>query len=192
MYEKIVKRRTIRKYSKEPVPRDVLVKCVDAARHAPSGMNRQPLKYVVVNDDDSLGKVFTTTRWAGYLPDYGPSDEEMPRAYIVILLDKEIRKDCGHDAGVAAMTISMVAHDHSLGSCMLGAIDRPRLREILGIPQRFEIVLVVAIGYPAEAPTVDKVKDGSTKYWLDDSGVLHVPKRSIEEIVRWNKWPENP
>jgi nitroreductase len=192
MYEKIVKRRTIRRYLKDPVPRDVLVRCVDAARLAPSGMNRQPLKYVIVNDDDPLGKVFPTIRWAGYLPDYGPNDEEMPRAYIVILLDKEIRKDCGHDAGIAAMTISMVAHAQSLGSCILGAIDRPRLREILGIPQQLEIVLAVAIGYAAEAPTIDKVKDGNTRYWLDDDGVLHVPKRSLEEIVQWNKWSENP
>jgi nitroreductase len=190
MHEKITQRRTIRKYSKRPVPKEVLVKCVDAARLAPSGMNRQPLKYVVVNDDDLLGEVFSATRWAGYLPDYGPTNEEMPMAYIVILLDKEVREHCGHDAGIAAMTIAMVAHDHGLGSCMLGAIDRPKLREMLEVPQRFDIVLAVALGFAAEAPTADEVKDGDTKYWLDRNGVLHVPKRSFEEIVRWNKWSD--
>ena len=71
------------------------MKCVDAARLSPSAMNRQPLKYVIVNDEKLLSEVFNTTSWAGYLPDYGPTEEEMPRAYIVVLLDREIRKN--HD-----------------------------------------------------------------------------------------------
>ncbi len=186
IYDKIVERRTIRKYTKEAVPKDVLVKCVDAARLSPSGMNRQPLKYIVVNDEKLLAEVFNTTSWAGYLPDYGPSEEEMPRAYIIVLLDKEIRKNYGHDAGIAVMSISMVAYEEGLGSCVLGAIDRPNLRKILNIPEHLDIVLAVALGYPAEKPIVDKVKNKDIKYWLDKNGVLHVPKRELKDIVKWN------
>jgi len=79
IYEKIVVRRTIRRYTKESVPKDVLEKCVDAARLSPSGMNRQPLKYIIVDDEELLAEVFGTTSWARYLPDYEPSEEEMPR-----------------------------------------------------------------------------------------------------------------
>jgi nitroreductase len=186
IYDKIVERRTIRKYTKKAVPKDVLVKCIDAARLSPSGMNRQPLKYIVVNDEKLLAKVFSTTSWAGYLPDYGPSEEEMPRAYIIVLLDKEIRKTYGHDAGIAVMSISMVAYEEGLGSCILGAIDRPTLRKILNIPEHLDIVLAVALGYPAEKPIVDKVKNKDIKYWLDKNGVLHVPKRELKNIVKWN------
>ena len=186
IYDKIVERRTIRKYTKKAVPKDVLVNCIDAARLSPSGMNRQPLKYIVVNDEKLLAKVFSTTSWAGYLPDYGPNKEEMPQVYIIVLLDKEIRKNYGHDAGIAVMSISMVAYEEGLGSCILGAIDRPTLRKILNIPERLDIVLAVALGYPAEKPIVDKVKNKDIKYWLDKNCVLHVPKRELKDIVKWN------
>ena len=188
IYEKITSRRTIRKYTQKDVPEKVLLNCVDAARLSPSGANRQPLKYVIINDHELLKEVFNTLSWAGYLPDYQPSEEQMPRAYIVILLDKNIRQDYGHDAGIAAMSISMVAFDEGLGSCILGAVNREKLRKILNIPDGLEVVLVVALGYPAENPVVDKVKDGDIKYWLDENRVLHVPKRDLENIVKWNKY----
>jgi nitroreductase len=187
-YDKITRRRTIRKYLQKEVPTEVLSKCVDAARLSPSGANRQPLKYIIVNDAELLKKTFSTLSWAGYLPDYQPSTEEMPRAYIVILLDKKIREGPGHDAGIAAMSVSMVAYDEGLGSCILGAVDRDRLRKILNVPEALNIVLVVALGYPAENPVVDKVKDGNIRYWLDQNGVLHVPKREVEDVATWNRY----
>jgi nitroreductase len=192
IYEKIVERRTVRKYTRQSVPKVVLEKCVDAARLSPSGMNRQPLKYIIVNDEELLTKVFGVTSWAGYLADYEPSEGEMPRAYIVVLLDKEIRKSCGHDAGIAVMSISMVAYEEGLGSCILGAIERAKLRRVLKVPDDLEIVLAVALGYPAENPIVDRVKNGDVKYWLDNDNVLHVPKRELKDIVKWNGWRINP
>lgn len=81
----------------------------------------------------------------------------------------------------------MVAFDEGLGSCMLGSIDRPKLREVLKVPEDLEILLLVALGYPAEQPTVDDVEK-DIRYWLDEDGVLHVPKRSLEEILRWNTY----
>jgi nitroreductase len=186
IYEKITSRRTIRKYAQKDIPEEVLSRCVDAARLSPSGANRQPLKYVIVDDQKLLTEVFSTLSWAGYLPDYQPSEEEMPRAHIVILLDKNIRESPGHDAGIAAMSISMVAYDEGLGSCILGAVDREKLKKILNIPDSLDIVLVVALGYPAENPVVDKIKEGDVRYWLDENGVLHVPKRNLKDIFKWN------
>jgi nitroreductase len=188
IYEKITSRRTIRKYAQEEVPKEVLLKCVDAARLSPSGANRQPLKYIIVNDHGLMKEVFSTLKWAGYLPSYQPGENETPRAYIVIILDKSISENSGHDAGIAAMSISMVAYEAGLGSCILGAVNREKLKEILKVPDGFDIVLVVALGYPSENPVVDKVKDGDIKYWLDENRVLHVPKRSLEEVLRWNKY----
>lgn len=190
IYEKIVSRRTVRKYVQKDVPKEVLSRCVDAARLSPSGANLQPLKYVIVDDHDLLREVFSTLSWAGYLPDYQPSEAEMPRAYIIILLDKKIRGNPGHDAGIAAMSISMVAYDRGLGSCILGAVDRKQLRDVLDLSDDLEIVLVVALGYPAEKPVADKVKDGNIRYWLDENGVLHVPKRDLADIARWNRNPK--
>jgi len=188
IYEKVMSRRTIRKYVQKDVPREVLLRCVDAARLSPSGANRQPLKYVIANDEKLTKEVFSTLRWAGYLPGYQPGESEMPRAYIVMLLDKGISENFGHDAGIAAMSISMVAYDEGLGSCILGSVDREKLKPILKVPDGLDIVLVIALGYPAESPVADKVKDGNIKYWLDENSVLHVPKRNLEEIVKWNRY----
>jgi nitroreductase len=188
IYEKIKSRRTIRKYAQKDVPKEVLLRCVDAARLSPSGANRQPLKYIIVNDQELTKEVFSTLKWAGYLPSYQPSECEMPRAYIVVLLDKGIFESAGHDAGIAAMSISMVARDEGLGSCILGSVNREKLQRILNVPDGLDIVLVVALGYPAENPVADEVKDGNIKYWLDESGVLHVPKRNLEEVVKWNRY----
>ena len=168
------------------VPENILLNCVDAARLSPSGANRQPLKYVIVNDKGPLKEIFNTLSWAGYLPSYFSTEEFMPRAYIVILLDKNIREDPGHDAGIAAMSISMVAYDEGLGSCIIGAIDRIKLREVLKVPNDFDIVLVIALGYSAENPRVDVVKNEDVRYWLDEDGILHVPKRDLKKIVTWN------
>ncbi len=188
IYEKITSRRTIRKYAQKDIPPEILRKCVDAARLSPSGANRQPLKYIVINDQTLAKEVFTTLKWAGYLPDYEPSEHEMPRAYIVITLDKSIHESPGHDAGIAAMSISMVAYDEGIGSCILGAVDREKLKTILKVPNGLDIILVIALGYPAESPIADKMKDGDTKYWLDKNRVLHVPKRSLEEVLKWNRY----
>jgi nitroreductase len=186
--EKIKSRRTIRKYAQKDVPKEVLLRCVDAARLSPSGANRQPLKYILVDDQELAKEVFSTLKWAGYLPGYQPGGHEMPRAYIVMLLDKSISENFSHDAGIAAMSISMVAYDEGLGSCILGSVNREKLKTILKVPAGLDIILVIALGYPAENPVVDEVRDGNIKYWLDESRVLHVPKRGLEEIVRWNRY----
>ncbi|UCH32645.1 MAG: nitroreductase family protein [Candidatus Bathyarchaeota archaeon] len=186
-YENIIKRRTIRKFKQTIVPEALLIKCVDAARLSPSAMNRQPLEYLIVNEVGLLEEVFSTTNWAGLLPEYFPTKKEMPRAYIIILLNKKISQSCGHDCGIAAMAISMVAHDEGLGSCILGAINRSALRKILRISGQYDIMLAVALGYPAEEPMTDEVQNGNTEYWLDKEGTLHVPKRKLDHIIGWNK-----
>jgi len=185
VYSKIKSRRTIRKYLSTAVPEEVLMKCVEAAIFSPSGGNLQPLRYVIVNDTTLLQQVFSTLSWAVYLPEYGPTEEEMPRAYIVLLLDKNGRTPI-HDASIASMSISMVAYEEGLGSCILASVDRKKLRKILNVPESLDIALVVAIGYSAENPVVEPISNGNIHYWLDKNGVLHVPKRDIKDVVRWN------
>lgn len=189
-YQTIINRRTTRKFQQKPVPEDVLKRSVDAARLSPSGSNRQPLKYVIINDEKQLKKVFKATRWAGSLPSYYPSDDEAPTAYVAILLDTTIRENPGHDAGIAAMSISLVAYDAGIASCMLGGIDRDVLRDVLKVPAHLNIVLLVALGYAAEKQVVEVAEDGNITYWLDDNGVIHVPKRSLNNILRWNTYAD--
>jgi nitroreductase len=183
IYESIIKRRTIRKFTLQRVPSEILNKCVDAARLSPSGMNRQPLKYIIVNDPQYLLSVFSTLTWARNIPGYKHAPDEVPMAYIIILLDTKIKQQAGNDPGIAAMSISMVAHEGGLSSCILGSVDRPRLQENLMIPDHLKILLVVALGYPREKSKAVELKDDNTKYYFDARGVLNVPKRKLKDIL---------
>ncbi len=67
---------------------------------------------------------------------------------------------------------------------MLASIDRPGLRAAFNIPDRYEILLVLAIGKPNETVVIDPLgPDGDTLYWRDSQGIHHVPKRSLDEII---------
>ena len=67
---------------------------------------------------------------------------------------------------------------------MIASIERDGLRRALEIPQRYEILLVLALGKPKERVVVEGVgSDGDVKYWRDSDGVHHVPKRSLDEII---------
>jgi len=67
---------------------------------------------------------------------------------------------------------------------MLGAINRKALRDILSIPSRFKILLVLAVGKPKEQVLLETVgPDGNIRYWRDDEGVHHVPKRKLDDII---------
>jgi nitroreductase len=76
------------------------------------------------------------------------------------------------------------AVEKGLGGCMLGAINRKQIREILSVPERYKILLVLALGEPAEEVVIDEVgEDGDIKYWRDDEDVHHVPKRSLDALI---------
>jgi len=89
--------------------------------------------------------------------------------------------------GIAAAYISLVAFERDLGSCLIASIDRDKLRDILKLPDHCEIDLVVALGYPNESPVAEDFVD-SVKYWKDEQGVLHVPKRKLGEILHHNRY----
>ena len=118
------------------------------------------------------------SRWSG------PAEGERPAAYIVILGDTELARGFGCDHGIAAQSIMLGATERGLGGCMIGSIDRPELRQVLDIPERYEILLVLALGKPAETVVLEDVgPDGDIKYYRDDEDVHHVPKRSLDELI---------
>ena len=86
------------------------------------------------------------------------------------------------------MSISLVAYDQGVGSCILGAIRRAELCRILNVPEHLKVILAVALGYPAENPVISEIKNDDIKYWLDNNNVLHVPKRVLKDVTNWNGW----
>ena len=150
-----------------------------------SAANLQPLKYLLACEPEKNAAIFSCLAWAGYLKDWpGPAAGERPAAYILILGDTEISKNFGCDHGIAAQSILLGARAQGLGGCLLGSIQRDRLRELLRIPAKFDILLAIALGRPKETVVLEEVSPGdSIKYWRDDQGVHHVPKRRLEDII---------
>ena len=103
---------------------------------------------------------------------------------MIILHDTEIREAGGVDHGIAAQSMVLGAMERGIGGCMIGSIDRPKLRAALEIPERYDILLIVALGKPAETVVLEDVgSDGDVKYYRDDQDVHHVPKRTLEELI---------
>jgi len=184
--ELIRKNRSYRAFRQSSrVDLQVLRELTDLARLSPSAMNKQPLKYALVSDSAAAAAVYPCLAWAGYLSDFdGPEEGKRPAAYIIVLGDTAIRKEFGIDPGIAAQSILLGAAERGLGGCMIGSLQKGRLRDSLQIPETLEILLVIALGVPAETVQLDDAEPGgSIRYWRDEQAVHHVPKRRREEII---------
>ncbi len=183
--ELILKNRSCRRFfESQTVEKAVLLDLIDFARLSPSGANLQPLKYIISNEPSINSQIFENLAWAGYLKDWpGPENGERPAAYIIILGDTEISKNFGCDHGIAAQSILLGATEKGLGGCMIGSIRRDRLRQKLQISHQYEILMVIALGKPKEEIIIEHAESGDIKYWRDEQGRHHVPKRSLDEIV---------
>ena len=184
----VLKNRSYRRYYQDdPVEMDTLRELIDLARQTPSGANMQPLKYALSNTPEKNARIFPTLAWAGYLPDWsGPEEGERPSAYVIILCDKQISSPTPScDQGIAAQTILLGAAEKGLGGCMIGSIKRAELIKILELSEeRYEIVLVIALGKPKETVVLDAVEaSGSIKYWREPDGTHHVPKRALDDLI---------
>ena len=184
--ELVKKTRTYRRFDQSrKVDEAKLKKLVEYASFTPSPANKMPLKYILSTNSAKNEKIFATLGWAGYLPDWqGPAEGEKPTAYLVMLRDNEISKQSATDEGIQAEAIMLGATQMGLGGCIMANIKRNELRESLGISERFDIALVLALGYPTERVVIESVKeDGDIKYWHDEENKNHVPKRSAEELI---------
>lgn len=182
----ILKNRSYRRFYQDfAVEKEVLRELIDLARLSASASNKQPLKYIISNEPETNQKIFSSLTWAGYLKDWdGPIEGEKPSAYIIILGDQEISTNYLADPGIACQSILLGATERGLGGCIFGSVKREELRKALAIPERYEILYVLAIGKPKEEVKLETVgDDGDIRYWRDKKGTHHVPKRPLEEII---------
>jgi len=182
----ILKTRSYRRFHPdERIDRQTLRELVELATLSASGGNLQPLKYVLSCDPQTNARIFPHLAWAGYLTDWpGPAEGRRPAAYVVILHDKGIAQQVGCDHGIAAQSILLGAAEKGLGGCMIGSIQRKALRERLGIPEKYEILLVIALGKPAETVVLETVgTEGSIEYYRDRDDIHHVPKRPVDDVI---------
>ncbi len=184
--ELILRNRSYRRFKQdERIETGTLRTLVELARFSASAANLQPLKFILSNEPNINSGIFKHLSWAGYLTDWpGPSEGERPSAYITILGDTRIHHAFGCDHGIAAQSILLGAAELKLGGCMIGSIKKNGLRATLNIPDHFEILMVLALGKPSEHVVIEEANESSgIKYWRDDKGIHHVPKRSLNELI---------
>jgi len=183
--ELISKTRSYRRFEEAYHIEDKTLKSlIGLARLSASGANKQPLKYMIYNSPEECERIFPYLGWAGYLTDWpGPDKGERPSGYIIILGDKSISEVFGVDHGIAAQSIMLGATEAGLGGCIIATIKRDELHNDFSIPDKFEILLILAIGKPIEKVIIDDLKDADVKYRRDKSKTHHVPKRSLDDLI---------
>ncbi len=175
-------RRSVRRYLRKPVPRDVLCKLVELCRFAPSAGNRQEWEIVLVDDARTVEGVFDTLAW---LPAVGPPPAgQRPAAYVVVISNE--KSNALADCASVTTYLLLAAHSMGLGSCWFGSISRTELSDMLGIPDNYSVEFVVALGYPDEnAATVDS--DSGADIEVTEE-MTRVPKRKPDDIIHMNSF----
>jgi nitroreductase len=142
----IHERRSIRHFLETPVSRDLIMSALAAASWAPSGLNNQPWRFAIVWDQPLQKALAAQTRYASIL--------ESASVLIAVFLDKEASYDYTKDCqavGACLQNLLLALHSLDLGAVWIGEIlkNKERVKEILQLPERLELMAVVAVGHPA-------------------------------------------
>ena len=151
--ELLTTRRTYSRFAQKAVPQDVVDDIVQAVRLSSCGANRQAVRLVLVQSPEMVAKVQPLVKWAGNLPpEQGtPKADELPTFYAAVVQNTAIPGDLATDTGIALANMTLAAWDKGVGSCIMGAIDRPALTKLLALPDGVRLCYMVALGYPTHA-----------------------------------------
>jgi nitroreductase len=154
--EAIRRRRSVRSYTGDPIPREDLEKIVDAARLAPSGYNRQPWEFIVVTDRGAIDQLKIAALWM-----------ENVGAIIAVVMETS-SKFWLEDGSAAVENILIASTALGYGSCWLQGYTEPRegeFKELLDIPDDKKLLTLVPIGVPSEWPTKEKKPLSEVLHW---------------------------
>jgi nitroreductase len=162
--ELVKKRKSIRKYKPDPVPKKDIEYILEAARQAPSWANRQCWRYIIVSDEATRKKI-TTREWTAKAPiiivgcgDPAKAGNMDEKPYYML------------DMGISMEHLILAAAEKGLGTCWIGGqFNEKVVREALGIPDSHRVVALTPLGYPDESPAA---KD----------------RKALAEMVTWERW----
>ena len=182
--ELVIKNRSYRRfYQNQAIDSEQLKFLINIGRLTASGANKQPVRYILSNEAEKNERIFGCLRWAGYLEGWeGPKEGEKPSAYIVMVEPKGV--NAPHDEGIIGQTILLAAVEQGLGGCFIANIDREMLREALNVDDRYDIKLVIALGYPKEKVVLEEISEtDDIKYYRDEEKIHHVPKIKLDDLI---------
>ncbi len=186
--ELLATRRTYRRFAQKAVPQDVINDIVEAVRLSSCGANRQAVRLVIINKPADVARLQPLVKWAAYLPpEQGtPKADELPTLFVAVVHDTTISGDLATDTGIALANMTLAAWGKGVGSCIMGAINRPAITDMLALPETEKLAYMVAFGYPAhKAQVVPMTAETGVKYYLDENRDYCVPKRTGDEIARY-------
>ncbi|MGC9002341.1 MAG: nitroreductase family protein [Dictyoglomus sp.] len=156
----IKSRVSVRKFLEKEVPKEILEDLIDCGRLAPSGYNRQPWIFLVVTDKELKNRLAEITPWGRFLKEAG--------AGILIFCEKDAETAL-EDACAAGENIIIAAQSYGLGTCWINSYKKAYsedVKRLVKCPNNMELMVMLAVGYPAEIPQ-------------------RPPKKSFSEVLRW-------
>jgi len=166
LYEAIKKRYSCRSYASKPIEADKFDRILEAARLAPSAKNLQDWRFIVVTDEKKRKELAVAANEQMFIA--------TAPAIIVGCSNTDYAMRCGQkiapiDLGIAMEHIALAATAEGLAACWIGSFYPEKVRKVLDIPEKIEIIELMPIGYPADKET-------------------HKPRENIKKIVCFEGW----
>ena len=148
----IGRRRSVRKYKSDPIPEEVFLRVMEAARLAPSGKNSQPWKFIVVRDEERRNKLASASRNQTFMATApvtivacGYPERSYPK-------QGNYMKSWSIDVACAIDHLMLQATEEGLGTCWIGAFEEKEVKALLGVPEDVRVLALTPLGYPDEDP----------------------------------------
>jgi len=148
----IKSRKSIRRYKEDPIPEDVFLRVLEAARLAPSGKNSQPWKFVVIKDEAMKKSLAEASRGQMF----------MARAPVIIAAcgfpemsyprQGNYMKSWPIDVAIALQHLMLQAEEEGLGTCWIGAFEEKDVKRLLDVPEDARVLALTPLGYPDQVP----------------------------------------
>jgi len=167
---KVIKeRRSVRRYRQDPIPEEVLLRVLDAARFSPSGKNLQPWKFILIQEESLKQRLVEASVRQTFIA-------EAPVVIVACGFPDRCYSRMGNymkswsvDVAIAIEHLILQAQEEGLGTCWIGAFEETDVKSLLGIPEGVRVLALIPLGYPDESPAPRG-------------------RKSLEEIVSYNSY----
>jgi nitroreductase len=159
-------RRSIRRFLPQPVEKEKLLACLEAARFAPSAQNAQPWRFMVVDDPglkeslcrESFTGIYAMSRFAAQAPVIVVVLAR--KTFLAHRLGRQIQRTAFHliDVGIAGEHFILQAEELGLGTCWMGWFNNRKARRVLRVPRKYQIIALLPVGYAASRPPRETVR----------------------------------
>ena len=161
-------KRAIRKFRDEALPEDVVRTILNAGRRSQSSKNEQAWPFIAIRDKSILKALSECGTWAGHLAGAA-------LGVAILTPDPEGKFQIMFDAGQAAAFMQLAAWELGVGSVPASLYEHEKAREVLGLPPEWHVRIALSFGYPLEEEKLSAApKKGG--------------RRSLEEVVHWERW----